>query len=118
MKVADLGDQRERDPGRDPTKPVQDVDCLGPAVAAGDLLQIAVERVELAVEPVEMDQSGTAVHRSRGGERRPALATVLVPKHPPWTPNDPCRIALQAALHDMSRVVRRPFGSERSLLGP
>jgi hypothetical protein len=50
-EVADLGDQPERGAGRDPAKAGQDLDGLGPAYAASDLLQVVVERVELAVEP-------------------------------------------------------------------
>ena len=55
-EVADLGDQPERGDRRDPAEPGQDPHLAGPPLAAGDLSQPRVERVELALDPVDMDQ--------------------------------------------------------------
>ena len=55
-EVADLGDQPERGDRRDPTKPRQYLHLTGPPLAAGDLSQPGVERVELTLDPVHVDQ--------------------------------------------------------------
>src|SRR5579863_8747767 len=55
-EVADLGNQPERGASRDPAKPRQDLDRGCPALAARDLLEVAVQLVELAIQPVEVDQ--------------------------------------------------------------
>ena len=55
-EVADLGDQPERGQRRDPTEPGQDLHLAAPALAAGDLAKPSVERVELTLDPVDVDQ--------------------------------------------------------------
>jgi hypothetical protein len=56
MKVADLGDQPERRTGRDALKAREDLDTRRPGLLDRDLLQVAIERIELAIEPVEMHE--------------------------------------------------------------
>src|SRR5579884_429230 len=55
-EVADLGDQSERGARRDPSEAGEGLDGARPALPAGDLLQVAVERVKLAIESVEVEQ--------------------------------------------------------------
>ena len=55
-EVADLGDQPERGDGRDPAEPGQDLYLARPPFAAGGLSQTRVERRELALDPVQVDQ--------------------------------------------------------------
>src|SRR6185437_12412843 len=55
-EVADLGDQPQRGAGGDATKPGQDGDGVGPALTLRDRLQVAVKRVQLTVEAVQVDQ--------------------------------------------------------------
>jgi hypothetical protein len=55
-EVADLGDQPERGQRLDPAERSEPLDLPRPALIAGDLLQARVQRGELTVDPVQMDQ--------------------------------------------------------------
>jgi hypothetical protein len=55
-KVADLCDQPGRRPGRDATERDQREDLLAPGPRRGDLLEVAVEPRELAIEAFEVDE--------------------------------------------------------------
>src|SRR6185437_647087 len=55
-ELADLGDQPQRGAGGDATIPGQDGDGVGPALTLRDRLQVAVKRVQLTVEAVQVDQ--------------------------------------------------------------
>ena len=55
-EVADLGDQPERRDGRDSAEAGQDLHLGAPPLAAGDLGQARVKRVQLPFDPGDVDQ--------------------------------------------------------------
>ncbi len=55
-EVADLGDQPKRGECGDPAEAREDTDLAGPLLAMSDPLELAIQRVELALDAVEMDR--------------------------------------------------------------
>jgi hypothetical protein len=55
-EVADLGDQSECCQRRDPAKPGEGLDLPGPAPGLRELLELRVERVDLTLDAVKVDQ--------------------------------------------------------------
>src|SRR5436305_1220137 len=55
-EVADLGDQSERRQRRDPSEPCQGLDLPGPALTGRELLELRVERSDLTLDAVEVDE--------------------------------------------------------------
>ena len=91
-----------------PSKARQDLDHGLPALAAGDLLKVAVEGVELTVEPVEVDQHlrerglGERVIEPLTGDPRPVHLRPLAATVPVDAP-----VAQELLAHPVTRAGAR-----------